>query len=92
MFPATVRGEVIPNTCPSVGFVATVKEGHQAHAAALLAASPAADELEGGSLRRKPLLIRAVGLAISMDMKKPSLAFHWGVNQGGLLQIAKVRA
>ena len=42
--------------------------------------------------RRKPLLIRAVVLAISMDMKKPSLAFHWGVNQGGLLHIAKVRA
>jgi hypothetical protein len=31
-------------------------------------------------------------LAISMDMKKPSLAFHWGVNQGGPLHIAKVRA
>jgi hypothetical protein len=44
------------------------------------------------TIRRKPLLIRAVVLAISIDMKKPSLAFHWGVNQGGLLQIAKVRA
>ena len=108
---------------------------HDTLTAALLAASPAADELEGGSplqpeptvglaatrlaaavsgdtslaalldpwqraalarpgsrariwlkgspspakntatIRRKPLLIRAVGLAISMDMKKPSLAF-----------------
>ena len=36
--PATVRGEVSPNTCPSVGFVATVKEGHQAQAADLLTA------------------------------------------------------
>jgi hypothetical protein len=26
------------------------------------------------------------------EPKKPSLAFHWGVNQGGLLHIAKVRA
>ena len=51
------------------------QQQHDTLTAALLAASPAADELEGGSLRRKPLLIRAVGLAISMDMKKPSLAF-----------------